>query len=206
MRRIVLWAMSTITVLVLLFSYSTSRSSTAVVAAESRQVTTTSKTSESSGSSSGSSSASSGDSSGQEPAAADDGTADDTSDSGAASGATGTTGSGSSGSGSSGSGSSGSGSSSSSGSTTVEGDAVMTRFGNVQVKITVSSGKITAAEVLQVPWEDRHDQMINSRAVPVYNEETVQAQSASIDVVSGATVTWEGYTQSLQSAIDRANI
>ncbi len=201
MRRIVLWAMSTITVLVLLFSYSTSRSSTAVVAAESRQVTTTSKTSESSGSSSGSSSASSGDSSGQEPAAADDGTADDTSDSGAASGATGTTGSGSSGSGSS-----GSGSSSSSGSTTVEGDAVMTRFGNVQVKITVSDGKITAAEVLQVPWEDRHDQMINSRAVPVYNEETVQAQSASIDVVSGATVTWEGYTQSLQSAIDRANI
>ncbi|GAB2758411.1 hypothetical protein GCM10027039_17640 [Terrabacter koreensis] len=82
----------------------------------------------------------------------------------------------------------------------------MTRFGNVQVKITVAGGKITAAEVLQVPWEDRHDQMINSRAVPVYNEETVQAQSAAIDVVSGATVTWEGYTQSLQSAIDRANI
>jgi len=197
MRRIVLWAMSTITVLVLLFSYSTSRSSTAVVAAEGRQVTTTSKTSESSGSSSGSSSASSGDSSGQEPAAADAGTADDTSDSGAASGTTGSTGS---------SGSSGSGSSSGPGSTTVEGDAVMTRFGNVQVKITVAGGKITAAEVLQVPWEDRHDQMINSRAVPVYNEETVQAQSADIDVVSGATVTWEGYTQSLQSAIDRANI
>lgn len=163
MRRIVLWAMSTVTVLVLLFSYSTSRSSTAVVAAESRQVTTTSKTSESSGSSSGSSSASSGDSSGQRP-------------------------------------------SSTSGSSTVEGDAVMTRFGNVQVKITVADGRITASEVLQVPWEDRHDQMINSRAVPVYNEEAVQAQSADIDVVSGATVTWEGYTRSLQSAIDRANI
>ncbi|GAB3876273.1 hypothetical protein GCM10028802_13900 [Terrabacter terrigena] len=82
----------------------------------------------------------------------------------------------------------------------------MTRFGNVQVKITVVGGKITASEVLQVPGEDRHDQMINSRAVPVYNEEAVQAQSADIDVVSGATVTWEGYTQSLQSAIDRANI
>jgi uncharacterized protein with FMN-binding domain len=194
MRRIVLWAMSTVTVLVLLFSYSTSRSSTAVVAAESRQVTSTGKTSQSSGSSSGSSSASSGDSSGQEPAA-DDGTADDTSDSAAASGTSGSAGS-----------SGSSGSSSSSGSTTVEGDAVMTRFGNVQVKITVADGKITAAEVLQVPWEDRHDQMINSRAVPVYNEEAVQAQSAAIDVVSGATVTWEGYTQSLQSAIDRANI
>jgi uncharacterized protein with FMN-binding domain len=140
MRRIVLWAMSTLTVLVLLFSYSTSRSSTAVVAAETRQVTTTSKTSERTGSA------------------------------------------------------------------TVEGDAVMTRFGNVQVKITVTDGRITASDVLQVPWEDRHDQMINSRAVPLYNEEAVQAQSSDIDVVSGATVTWEGYTQSLQSAIDRANI
>jgi uncharacterized protein with FMN-binding domain len=82
----------------------------------------------------------------------------------------------------------------------------MTRFGNVQVRITVADGRITASEVLQVPWEDRHDQMINSRAVPVYNDEAVEAQSADIDVVSGATVTWEGYTQSLQSAIDRAHI
>ncbi|NUR81366.1 MAG: FMN-binding protein [Dermatophilaceae bacterium] len=188
MRRIVLWAMSTVTVLVLLFSYSTSRSSTAVVAAESRQVTTTSKTAESSGSSSGSSSASSGDSSGQEPAAAADGTATGSSD--ASSGTSGSSGS----------------AAKAPGSTTVEGDAVTTRFGNVQVKITVTDGKITASEVLQVPWEDRHDQMINSRAVPVYNDEAVQAQSADIDVVSGATVTWEGYTQSLQSAIDRANI
>ena len=82
----------------------------------------------------------------------------------------------------------------------------MTRFGNVQVQITVQGGKITASDVLQVPWNDRHDQMINSQAVPVYNEETVDAQSAQIDVVSGATYTWEGYTQSLQSAIDQANL
>ncbi|GAB3058946.1 hypothetical protein GCM10027053_21170 [Intrasporangium mesophilum] len=82
----------------------------------------------------------------------------------------------------------------------------MTRYGAVQVQITVADGKITAADVLQVPWQDRHDQMINSQAVPVYNDEAVQAQSAQIDVVSGATVTWEGYTQSLQSAIDAAHI
>jgi uncharacterized protein with FMN-binding domain len=82
----------------------------------------------------------------------------------------------------------------------------MTRYGNVQVQITVTSGKITAAEVLQVPWNDRHDQMINSAAVPVYNQEAVSAQSAQIDVVSGATYTWDGYTQSLQSAIDQANL
>jgi uncharacterized protein with FMN-binding domain len=82
----------------------------------------------------------------------------------------------------------------------------MTRYGVVQVQITVEGGKITKSEVLQVPWSNGHDQMINSRAVPVYNEEAVQAQSASIDVVSGATVTWEGYTQSLQSAIDQAHL
>jgi len=82
----------------------------------------------------------------------------------------------------------------------------MTRYGNVQVQITVTSGKITAAEVLQVPWNDRHDQMINSAAVPVYNQEAVSAQSAQIDVVSGATYTWDGYTQSLQSAIDQAHL
>jgi len=76
----------------------------------------------------------------------------------------------------------------------------------VQVQITVASGKITAVDVLQVPMTDRHDQMINSQAVPIYNDEAVQAQSATIDVVSGATYTWEGYTQSLQSAIDQAGL
>ena len=76
----------------------------------------------------------------------------------------------------------------------------------MQVQITVQNGKITDVSILQVPWNDRHDQMINSQAVPVYNSEAVQAQSADIDVVSGATVTWEGYTQSLQSAIDKANL
>ncbi len=182
MRRIVLWAMSTVTVLVLLFSYSTSRGSSAIVAAETRQVTTTSKTSDSTGSSSGSSSASSTDSSGQQP------TGDATSDPSATSSDTSDT------------------SGTSSAAKTFAGDAVLTRFGNVQVQITVQSGRITAAEVLQVPWNDRHDQMINSAAVPVYNEETVTAQSAQIDVVSGATYTWEGYTQSLQSAIDQANL
>ncbi|WP_374969856.1 FMN-binding protein [Terrabacter sp. BE26] len=187
MRRIVLWAMSTLTVLVLLFSYHTSRSSTALVAAESRQVTTTGKSSHSTGSTPGSSSASSTDSAGQDPSAASGSTSS------------------SSASGSSSSGSSGSAPSSST-AKTYSGDAVMTRYGNVQVQITVKNGKITAADVLQVPMNDRHDEMINAMAVPVYNQEAVSAQSAQIDVVSGATYTWQGYTQSLQSAIDRANL
>src|SRR6478735_5809970 len=189
MRRIVLWAMSTLTVLVLLFSYNTSRSSTALVAAESRQVTTTSKSSDSTGSSSGSSAASSADSAGQDPTAA-----------------SGSSGSSSGSSGSSGSSSAKPSSSSSSTAKTYSGDAIMTRYGNVQVQITVKDGKITAADVLQVPMNDRRDQMINSSAVPVYNQEAVSAQSAQIDVVSGATYTWDGYTQSLQSAIDQAHL
>ena len=183
MRRIVLWAMSTLTVLVLLFSYNTSRSSTALVAAETRQVTTSSKTSDSTGSSSGSSAASSADSAGQDPTAA-------SSSSGSSTGSSSASSSGSS----------------SSAAKTYSGDAIMTRYGNVQVQITVQNGKITAADVLQVPMNDRHDEMINSMAVPVYNQEAVSSQSAQIDVVSGATYTWQGYTQSLQSAIDQAHL
>jgi len=76
----------------------------------------------------------------------------------------------------------------------------------VQVQITVKSGKITASAVLQVPWNDHRDQEINSYAVPILNSETVDAQSANIDMVSGATYTSNGYIGSLQSAIDRANL
>jgi uncharacterized protein with FMN-binding domain len=82
----------------------------------------------------------------------------------------------------------------------------MTRFGNVQVEITVQGGRIVKADVLQVPWNDHRDQEINSSAVPVLNSEVVQAQSATIDMVSGATFTSQGYIQSLQSAIDQAHL
>ena len=70
----------------------------------------------------------------------------------------------------------------------------------------MSNGKITASEVLQVPWSNGRDQMINSLAVPVLNQEAVDAQSSSIDMVSGATFTSQGYIGSLQSAIDQANL
>jgi uncharacterized protein with FMN-binding domain len=89
---------------------------------------------------------------------------------------------------------------------TFTGDAVQTRWGPVQVRITVSGGKITAADVVQVPQGNPRDQEINSYAVPVLNSEVVQAQSAQIDTVSGATVTSDGYLQSLQSAIDAAQL
>lgn len=160
MRRITLWAMSTLTALVLLFSYSTSRTPDVTATADTRQLAS-SQQSDVSGASSGS---------------------------GAASG------------------SSGSGAAAAGASATYLGDEVMTRFGVVQVKITVADGSITAADAVQAPMRDRHDQMINARAVPVYNSEAVDAQAADIDAVSGATVTWEGYTESLQSAIDQAHL
>jgi len=89
---------------------------------------------------------------------------------------------------------------------TYTGDAVETRWGTVQVEITVEAGRITSADAVQFPSENRRDQQINAYAVPVLNAEAVQAQSASIDAVSGATVTSGGYIESLQSAIDAAHL
>jgi uncharacterized protein with FMN-binding domain len=88
---------------------------------------------------------------------------------------------------------------------TFDGDAVVTRFGVVQVRVTVAGGRITSVEALQVPDRDQHDVVINTRAVPILNAEAVAEQSADVDLVSGATLTSQGYLQSLQSAIDRAS-
>ncbi|PNW08228.1 FMN-binding protein [Microbacterium testaceum] len=87
---------------------------------------------------------------------------------------------------------------------TYTGQAANTRFGPVQVQITVSGGAITDVQVPQYPSESGRDQQINSRALPVLVKETVQAQSAEVDMVSGATYTSTGYRTSLQSALDQA--
>ncbi len=76
----------------------------------------------------------------------------------------------------------------------------------MQVKITVVDGKITAAQAVQYPTSNSRDQQINAAAIPILGHEAVQQQSADIDMVSGATVTSEGYRQSLQSAIDQAHL
>lgn len=102
--------------------------------------------------------------------------------------------------------SSSAGSSSSTASGTYTGDAVDTRWGTVQVQITVKDGKITAAKAVEYPNQNPKDQQINAYAIPQLNAEVVAAQSASIDAVSGATVTSDGYLESLQSAIDQAHL
>ncbi|MFD7733890.1 FMN-binding protein [Kitasatospora phosalacinea] len=87
---------------------------------------------------------------------------------------------------------------------TVTGSAVDTRYGPVQVKVTMAGGRISGIDVIQYPTRDRRDQEINEYAIPVLNQEAIAAQSADIDVVSGATYTSDGYTRSLQSALDQA--
>ena len=89
---------------------------------------------------------------------------------------------------------------------TYQGSAAQTRWGPVQVQITVQSGKITKVTILQQPNGNRRDAEMNDQAVPILIDETIQAQSANIDMVSGPTVTSEGYVESLQAAIDEAGI
>jgi len=125
-----------------------------------------------------------------------------------AGGSTGTSSSSSSGSAGSGttSGSSSGSGSGSTGRTNVTGAVASTQWGPVQVELTVAAGKITQVDVVQYPSGNPKDQEINDYALPILVQETTDQQSAHIDMVSGATVTSVGYIQSLQSALDQANL
>jgi uncharacterized protein with FMN-binding domain len=76
----------------------------------------------------------------------------------------------------------------------------------VQVTITVAEGRITAVSVPVYPDSNGKYQQINARALPILTQETIAAQSADIDAVSGATVTSDGYRDSLQAAFDAAHL
>jgi uncharacterized protein with FMN-binding domain len=84
---------------------------------------------------------------------------------------------------------------------TFAGGTENTQYGQVEVQITVSSGKITSATELIQPEDS-----IGSNAISVLNGEVVPAQSASIQAVSGASYTSQGYISSLQSAVDQAGL
>jgi len=89
---------------------------------------------------------------------------------------------------------------------TITGDAIDTRFGPVQVRITVTNGTVTAVEAVEYPQNNPRDAQINAYAIPQLNSEALSARTASIDMVSGATYTSEGYIGSLQSALDQAGL
>jgi uncharacterized protein with FMN-binding domain len=88
------------------------------------------------------------------------------------------------------------------------GSAIQTPYGIVQVKVTATAtgSKITNVSFQQLTAFDGRSQEINSQAAPILLQETLTAQSAHIDTVSGATYTSDGYFQSLQSALDQAGI
>jgi uncharacterized protein with FMN-binding domain len=109
---------------------------------------------------------------------------------------------GSSGAGKSAAGSSGSGSAAASGARTIDGNVANTMYGPVQIQLTVQNNKIAKVTILEQPQSSQHDIEIGQFAFPVLISETLKAQSAHIDSVSGATYTSGGYVQSLQSAID----
>lgn len=87
----------------------------------------------------------------------------------------------------------------------VDGPVVDTRYGPVQVEIVVQDGTISDVVALQLPTGRRSGQ-ISQAAEPILHDEALQAQSAAIDLVSGATYTSDAYAQSLQAAIDQAGI
>ncbi len=97
---------------------------------------------------------------------------------------------------------------SSTGSTTAatyDGASVQTRFGTVQVQVTIQDGKITEVTALQLTDAERKSAQISSRAAPALRSEVLQAQSASVQTIGGATVTSDAYLTSLQAALDAAN-
>ncbi len=77
-------------------------------------------------------------------------------------------------------------------------------YGQVQVRVTISNGRIASVTFLNYPQDRRTSARINSFAVPQLQAEAIQAQSANVDIVSGATLTSEAFMQSMQSALDRA--
>jgi hypothetical protein len=89
---------------------------------------------------------------------------------------------------------------------TVNGTVAQTRWGPVQIQLRIIDGRIVAVQVLQQPSGNNHDDEINGYALPQLRAEVLSAQSANIDAVGGATVTSDGYLESLQAALDAAHL
>ncbi len=87
---------------------------------------------------------------------------------------------------------------------TFTGNSVQTQFGNVQVEVTIASGKVTDVKALQLTSYGGRSVQISNYAAPILRSEVLKAQSANVATVSGATYTTEGYLTSVQSALDKA--
>jgi uncharacterized protein with FMN-binding domain len=97
------------------------------------------------------------------------------------------------------------GTTSATGTETLTGSIISSRYGSTEVQVTISNGKITAVTALELPSGGRSG-AISRFVEPILSSEALSAQSANIDIVSGATYTSEAYAQSLQSALDQAAV
>jgi uncharacterized protein with FMN-binding domain len=88
---------------------------------------------------------------------------------------------------------------------TVTGPAVTTRYGDFQVEIVVENGALVDIVTLDEPG-DRRSQSINDRAIPRYEAQAIETQSADLDLISGATYTWRAWTASLAAALESAGL
>ncbi len=88
----------------------------------------------------------------------------------------------------------------------VTGPVESNPYGDVQVQVTISNGRIADVVAIQLPTDRRRSAELSQYAEPILRSEALQAQSANIDLVSGATFTSMGYAQSLQAALDQAGI
>lgn len=87
---------------------------------------------------------------------------------------------------------------------TFTGSVAGTRFGDVQVQVTISGGRLTDVTALQLTDADGRSVQISNRAAPILRQEVLDAQSARVQMVGGATYTSDAYLTSLQSALDQA--
>ena len=89
---------------------------------------------------------------------------------------------------------------------TYTGASVDTRFGSVQVAVTISGGTITDVAALHLTDSDGRSVQISNRAAPVLHDEVLASQSAKVSTVGGATYTTQAYLSSVQSALDQAGL
>jgi len=87
---------------------------------------------------------------------------------------------------------------------TIDGDPFDNPYGTVQVRVTLHGTKITDVTPLQMPVDRQYSAELSQQAAPLLLQEVLQAQSAQIDILGGASYTSQSYAQSLQSALDKA--
>lgn len=87
---------------------------------------------------------------------------------------------------------------------TFTGPEVDAFFGLVKVSVVIQNGKLTDVKFLEYPNDRRTSREINAQAMPWLTQEAIQAQSANVDIISGATLTSEAFATSLQAALDSA--